>query len=811
MIRPTDVIAFASSRLLCAAAISVAAFSSENSIHASAYDNAEKTIPNSAQDGIPDLSRSYDPNSLLVMLHEGVDRDFLNGVLNAVGASIEWESRLIPRMLRLDLNQPVLDTTLFLHNYGELFQHISPDYMVSIFIDSADPLFTDQWGMKNTRQFIGNSRGFTNSDIDATDAWSITTGDDSIVVGIVDQGTYYSHPDLNANVWVNEDEVPNNSIDDDNNGYIDDIHGWDFTTGLPNTIEDQLDFPVHGTHVSGTICAPGDNGIGVAGVSWRARFAPLKFIDLTGTGPTGLAIEALEYACLNDFQMTNHSWGSDFYDPFLDAAVSGARSHGHLLVIAAGNGGTPIAAYPAALDQDNIISVASVDNRDRLAPSSQYNLIDVDLGAPGVGIVSTVPPVGNPTTYGFSSGTSFAAPHVTGAAALLWSYRPNWTYQQVRQQLLDTTRPLASLDGKVATAGTLNVGDAIATAFFPPSIMPTLPEGVFIDPAVEVTVQATIAPNDDTLLTDGSVVYRIDCGPWFSAPLGNQGQTTLPAVRCGQTISYYFQIEAAESGTVSFPDVPQGAEPLVLIPAAQQQIFADSFTSDSGWTVGWAGDTATAGIWNREAPLPTAAQPGSGSDDDFCFVTDGRDNGFVGSFDVDGGTTSLVSPVLNLAGATDITVSYDRWYSNSAGTGASEDVFIVQVSSDGGESWTIAETVGPTGEGTMGGWISASFTLDDLITPSATTRIRFVADDSNTGSLIEAAIDAFAIDAKACTHPASGPNFNQDADVNAADTTAFITALNASEPSSDFDFSSTPDFFDLSAFLNATEHACHAD
>jgi hypothetical protein len=279
------------------------------------------------------------------------------------------------------------------------------------------------------------------------------------VVGIIDTGIDFSHPDLAGTAWINPGEnctgCRANGVDDDANGYVDDWRGWDFV----NNDNDPFDDHGHGTHVAGTIAGLGNNGVGVAGINWTGRVAALKFLDWFGSGTMADAVRALDYATENGIRVTNNSWGgSEFSQALLDA-IERFGAAGGLYVAAAGNESldtdtTPM--YPGAYSSSAIISVAATDSRDGLASFSNHGRTSVDLGAPGVSIYSTLP--GN--TYDWWSGTSMATPHVAGAAALVKAARPGASSMAIKALLLRTVDAKSSL-ADTTTGGRLNVGTAV--------------------------------------------------------------------------------------------------------------------------------------------------------------------------------------------------------------------------------------------------------------------------------------------------------------------------------------------------------------
>ena len=303
--------------------------------------------------------------------------------------------------------------------------------------------------------------------IQAPAAWDVAVGTGKTVVAVIDSGLDLTHPDLGANLWTNPGEVAGNGLDDDGNGFVDDVHGYDFGRDLPDPTDDFG----HGTHVAGILGAAGDNKLGVVGVDWHATIMPLRFLDARGDGYTGDAARALNYAVANGAKVVNCSWGGAAPSPALAAAVARARAAGVVVVAAAGNGSRDLATasnYPAsyAAAFDNVVSVAATDYQDRLAGFSNYGAT-VTLAAPGDGILSTLPR----GQSGTKSGTSMATAFVSGALALLWDTHPEWTAAQVVAKLKASVDVLPALAGKTATGGRLNVArllDGTATAPVPP-------------------------------------------------------------------------------------------------------------------------------------------------------------------------------------------------------------------------------------------------------------------------------------------------------------------------------------------------------
>ncbi len=290
--------------------------------------------------------------------------------------------------------------------------------------------------------------------ISAPQAWAEMSGDRSKapLLAVIDSGIDYNHPDLAANIWTNPLEIPGNGIDDDGNGIIDDVHGYNAAakTGDP------LDTGSHGTHVAGTVAALGNNGQDVVGVTWQANVMALKFID-NGLGDLADAIAAITYADSKGVRVTQNSWGGGVYNQALYDTLAASPA---LHIIAAGNDGNDSEvkpAYPAAYDLDNIVAVAATDRDDQLAKFSNYGLQSIDLAAPGVDILSTLP--GGKT--GKKSGTSMAAPHVSGATSLILEKFPDLTNAQAKDRLLFSADRLPQLEGKISSGGRLNLARAL--------------------------------------------------------------------------------------------------------------------------------------------------------------------------------------------------------------------------------------------------------------------------------------------------------------------------------------------------------------
>ena len=310
-----------------------------------------------------------------------------------------------------------------------------------------DPSFDGQWSLHNT----GQSGGTVDADIDASEAWDLTTGSPLVIVAVIDSGIDYNHEDLRANMWENPGEIAGNGLDDDGNGYVDDRFGIDAITGKG----DPLDDDGHGTHVAGIIAAAGNNGIGVSGVCWTCKIMALKFLPNNDSGTVSDEIECIQYAVNHGAGIINGSFGDYTYSQAEKDAIDAAGQKGVLCVFAVGNEGRNNdveSHFPSSHESENIIAVGISDRDDELVSWSDYGLSSVDVAAPGQQILST----GLNNGYGLENGASVAAPHVTGIAALLKAYEPEITWQEIKSRLIGGVDAQISMSGFLLTGGRVN-------------------------------------------------------------------------------------------------------------------------------------------------------------------------------------------------------------------------------------------------------------------------------------------------------------------------------------------------------------------
>jgi thermitase len=306
-----------------------------------------------------------------------------------------------------------------------------------------DPLYGKLWGLHNTGSNepdrsggTSSTPGVAGSDVDAESAWNITRGSKKIVIAVIDTGIDYTHPDLKNNLWVNEKEIPGNGLDDDGNGYIDDVYGWN----AQKDNGDPMDGNSHGTHCAGTIGAEHNNGIGVAGVMGDVSLMAVKFLSDSGSGSLADAIEAIDYATKMNVDIMSNSWGGGGFSQALEDSIKAAKNKGIIFVAAAGNNGTnndTAPTYPSNYQVDNVISVASHTAQDTLSSFSCFGKRTVHVAAPGSNVLSTTPN----NQYKVLSGTSMATPHVSGVIGLLLAESGRLPVLEVRNRLMATSSP----------------------------------------------------------------------------------------------------------------------------------------------------------------------------------------------------------------------------------------------------------------------------------------------------------------------------------------------------------------------------------
>ena len=485
------------------------------------------------------------PDRVIVKFKSGARASAADMALSRAGVRVKKRMRFsgVSVLEIVEKGKPVEEVIRSLKESG-LVEYAEPDFIVHI--DSTfpappgDPYFPYLWGLHNT----GQEGGTEDADIDAPEAWDFTTGNSDVVVAVIDTGVDYNHEDLAENMWLNPREIPN-GVDDDGNGYVDDLFGINAITGSGNPYDDHS----HGTHVAGTIGAQGGNGIGVVGVNWDTSIMALKFLDASGYGYDSGAIDCIEYAILMkleygvNIRLINASWGGEDFSPGLKDSIREAQEAGILFVAAAGNWSLNTDTYPhypSSYDLTSIVSVAATNRSDDLASFSNYGPVSVDFGAPGVEILSTTPG----DTYAYYSGTSMAAPHVSGAAALIWGRYTSSDPEGMRTLLCDTVDEIPALQGRILCGGRLNLHNALQSC------------------------------------ENGEIALVISPFDGFAVPIDRETVTTVSLSQCASSITAASVVVTPDNGDESFSAHDDGVAP---------DIQANDGTYSAYWTPGNAG------------------------------------------------------------------------------------------------------------------------------------------------------------------------------------------------------------------------------
>jgi subtilisin family serine protease len=463
---------------------------------------------NLAQTTIPLASTAlYNPDRILVQPKPGVSLNRMAQLHSTLGSRVSHEFEKIGRLQIVSVRRGQSVEKLIDHyQQSGLVEYAEPDFAIRIATVPNDPKFVDGtlWGLHN----IGQDGGTIDADIDAPEAWDVRTSASNIVVAILDTGIRYSHEDLATNVWTS----PN-----------DGGHGWNALTGTNDPADDHG----HGTIMAGVLGAAGNNGKGITGVAWQIQLMGCKCISSSGIGFESDLISCIDFARTNGARVVNASLDSTGYSQALSNAIFSLRDAGIIFVASAGNNSQDIDVtphYPAALNIDNVVSVAYTTRTDSLGFLSNYGATNVDLAAPGDQIYSTWSPSDSSYYPPFSfnvAGTSYAAACVSGSFALMLARYPGETHQQTISRVLNATDPLPSLAGKCVTGGRLNLRKALSP---PISLMPLAPTG------------------------DGSIPFRVTAGPHRVCVI--EGSTNL--------INWtpFFTNTTGASGTFDFTNGP---------------------------------------------------------------------------------------------------------------------------------------------------------------------------------------------------------------------------------------------------------------
>ncbi len=651
-----------------------------------------------------------------------------------------------------------------------LFEFVEPDWILYPLDCPNDPQLAAQWHHGEDH-------------LDSCAGWGLHTGSPSISIGVCDAGVETSHPDLLLNRLEGYNAV--DRVWESQGGRITPVHP-------------------HGTQTTGCAAANGDNGVGVSGVGWNLGHRMLR-VSNSPSGASTLA--TLTHAALTSIQAGDRVASVSYSGvtaSSIRSTASQIKSMGGLLVWSAGNNGANL--NWGDRDADDLICVGATNIDNEKADFSAYGP-SVDLFAPGQAVFTTT----TGGAYTTTTGTSFSTPLAAGLIALIWSLDPGLSPDLVEEALklgCDDLGPAGIDDtfghGRINVHGSLLIAAERPIDFEYPDGLPEL-----LDPRGGAAVDVVISA--DAGLQGLPTLHFDDGSGYRAADLvhlgGDEYQAVFPQLSCGGRVGYYLSAVTVEGETVHSPLHAPGSTWSALAIVGVNDILTETFEADGEWTVGDADDDATAGLWNRMDPEPTHAQPGDDVTPDgvACWVTDGNAGGSLGEFDVDGGKTTLLSPVLDLSALPDPRISYWRWYSNDKGADPHNDTFRVDV--NGSSGWVNAETVGPAGPEATGGWIYHELRIADFVSAGRAVQFRFVAEDAGAGSVIEAAIDEFRVSVYDCAGSCPA-DFDGDDTVNTQDVLAFLNAWIAGEISADMDGDGEVNSRDVLVFLNLWATGC---
>jgi subtilisin family serine protease len=569
------------------------------------------------------------------------------------------DARGLDRVYLLELKQDNVEETVAALKQDPAVEYAEPNWTLSFDAVPNDPSYASQWALPK---------------IGAPAAWDVTTSGTGMVIGVVDTGIELTHPDLAANIWTNPGEIAGNGLDDDGNGFVDDVHGYNFF----NDIGNPTDTNGHGTRVAGIIGAAGNNATGVSGVVWTARLAALKI----GSNPDVYsAVEAIEYANMMGFRITSNSWGwSEGGQSFLlDDVIAAADAAGYLFVVAAGNeakNNDQFPTYPSHYANPNVVSVTATSSTDTLSYYGNYGATSVDLAAPGDSILSTT--VGG--TYASSTGTSFSTPFVSGAAALYWTANPSLSAAAVRDALMLRSDPLPSLNGITVSGGRLSVANLFDTDAVAPDAISDL---TVIDATHRSVMVRFTAPGDDGSAGRATRYdVRVSTSPITAAnfasatPLTGEPIPQLPGTLelfkltgIAPSTSYYIAARALDN-------VANGGALSNVVPFTtprQAILFDDNAEGGVRWTVDGSDGVGGPALWHLAFDYSNHGLAWQYNRPGQSYDTGARNWG------------SLTSRELDLTQARDARLRFrqDVWMERNAG----RDLAQVQVSVDGG-AWT---------------------------------------------------------------------------------------------------------------------------
>ena len=590
------------------------------------------------------------------------------------------------------------------------FQYVEPNWTVYPVACPNDSNFGSQW--HHDASLMNSCAG-----------WNIGTGDPSVVVAICDTGLRITHEDIQ--LYRQEGY---NAVDQQ----------WENSGGSITPVHP------HGTMTTGCAAANGNNGVGISGVGWTLGNRMMRVSnDSSGSSSIDVLTLAVMTAADSGDRVASVSY-SGVTSAGVDTAGAYCRNLGSLLVWAAGNDGANLGGSR----DDNVIVVGATDINDDLASFSAYGSF-VDLVAPGVSVYTM--DADSDSDYANVSGTSFSTPLTAGLCGLIWSVNPGLSPQEVEDYLRAGCDDLGApgIDSTFGY-GRIDVEGALLLANSPIQI--SFPSGRpdFVDPSGGTGLAVNVANGSGSAVPNSGLLFYDDGSGYQMVSLSENtpGAYTgaFPALACGSDVAWYVRFDLTGGGTqtspASAPASTYSAQAWVIT-----NVFSDDVEVAGGWVGGVAGDTATTGVWTHGDPIGTAAQPENDhtvAGSNCWFTGQGTIGGSIGENDVDGGSTTLLSPILDATGVGNPAISYWRWYSNDQ-NGIVDDTFVVDVSNNGGTTWTNVETLAFSSS-----WTQVSFEVSSLLTPTNNMRLRFIATDAGTGSIVEAAIDDLTIDEYGC-------------------------------------------------------------
>lgn len=656
-------------------------------------------LSGSAMAGSFNLDKDHVPGELIVKFRDGKSITATKAIA-ALGAQVKTTFKsngamVIKFPMKLD-GDSLVERARQLNARNDV-EYVEANTILHAYLTPNDPSFAKQYGMHNT----GANGGVVGADIHAPAAWDANTGSKSVLVGIIDTGVDYTHPDIAPNYWTNPGESGldadgkdkrSNGVDDDANGYIDDFRGWDFA----NNDNDPIDDHDHGTHCAGVIGAKGDDGVGVVGVNWNVSMVGIKFLTGSGSGTLEGAVKSIEYGTLIGANLTSNSWGGGGFSQTMLDAIKKANDKGVLFVAAAGNDSSDndkAASYPATYAVDNVISVAASDSKDGKASFSNYGKTTVDVAAPGVDIYSTIK--GN--LYKTMSGTSMATPHVAGLAALVKAAFPQATAAQVKSRIVNGVDSVKGWENMVKSGGRINAANAVEVD----SVVPSAVAGLEVKGSSTTAVNLRWLPSGDDGAAGTAKGYQVrtSATPIVTVADWDKATPVNVSAQLGEneviaTVTFASFNQSGHIAVRAIDNVGNRSDVSKSVPFETKMVekffdrsatSLDGFTADAPWAIEMLAD----GPVFSDSPAEKYKE---------------KQN------------LSLTSDAINLT-SDDVTLMVDLKYEVES----NYDNLHIEVSIDNGTTWKAATKL----TGTSVGFVQPMIPLHDLLVGAASMRVRF--------------------------------------------------------------------------------------